>query len=191
MSQTLMSVDDVMNFGKLSKSDPLLQMLLSSVFAAAEEYCNRKFSADSFTEYFDGDGQTTIRVANPPLAALSSMAVDVQYTARSIDTSSDVLGINEYWRRGELRLYNNEGTYQGGLAGVAVTYTGGYTRTTFPAELKEAICMEVLFRYNSREVGLAGQQGDGVTATYKVRGGFAADVADVLDRYRLWWKEFG
>ena len=51
--------------------------------------------------------------------------------------------------------------------------------------------MEVLFRLNERAVGIRQQGGDGVNVTYDVRDGFASEVADVLDRYRSWWKEIG
>ena len=194
MAQTLISTQDVMDFGNLDNDalKPRIASLLASVFAAAEQDCLRKFSSDTFTEYFDADGSTSsYLVANPPMTALVSVTDDVQYSARSIDTSTNVLFYTEQKEEGLVQLYKNEGRFSGGVAGVRIIYTGGWTATTMPAELKEAICQEVLFRLNVRAVGVKQENADGAGTTYATERGFAKEVADTLLRYRAWWKGIG
>ena len=193
MPQTLITDQDVMDHGNLDNDSlrPRITSLLASVFAAAEEYCGRKFSSDTFTEYYDATGQNNILVENPPMTGLTSLTDDAQYSARSIDTSANVLWIDQYKRKGEVRLYKTEGGFSGGLAGVKVIYQGGWTATTMPADLKAAIMDEVLYRLDGRQVGVANQAADGASVNYSERNGFAAQVCEVLDGYRPWWREFG
>ena len=193
MAQTLITVQEVLDYGNLNNDAlrPRITALLASVFAAGEEYCGRKFSSESFTEYFDAVGQSHVTLANPPATVLNSVTDDAQNSARSIDTGADVLWLEEYKRKGEVRLYNAEGSFNGGIAGVKVVYTGGWTSSTIPLELKNALCAEVLFQLGERAIGIGSQSADGVSMTYRVRGGFAEETAQVLDKYRLWWKEIG
>lgn len=190
MAQALITAQDVMDYGNLDNEAlrPRITSLLASVFAAAEQYCARKFSSDQFTEYFDATGQMNVFIENPPMTALTSVTDDAQQAARSIDTSLNVLWLDQYKNRGEVRLYNNESAFTGGVAGAKVVYTGGWTSTTLPADLKEALCQEVLYRLNTRAVGVGQQAADGASVTYRERHGFAAQVTDVLDRYRCYWK---
>jgi hypothetical protein len=194
MAQTCITVQDVMDYGHLDNEAlrVRLTLLLASVFAACEQYCCRKFSSDQFTEYFDASGaESSYYVANPPMTALASVTDDAQYGARAINTATNVLWFDAYKERGEVHLYKNEGYFSGGIAGVKVVYTGGYTSATIPADLKEAICQEVLYRLNDRAVGVGNQAADGASVNYNERNGFAAQVCDVLDRYRCHWKGIG
>ena len=193
MAQTLITADDVMEYGNLDNEALRVRivLLIDSVLAAAEEYCDRKFSNAQFTEYFDAYGQPSVLVANPPMTALASVTVDAQYSARSLDTAANVLWLDEYKRKGEVTVYKAESGLSGGEAGAKVIYNGGYTSITIPSDLKTALMDEVLFRLNDRAVGVANQAADGASVNYAERNGFAAAVTDVLDRHRCWWKGIG
>ena len=106
MAQTLITADDVMEYGNLDNEALRVRivLLIDSVLAAAEEYCDRKFSNAQFTEYFDAYGQPSVLVANPPMTALASVTVDAQYSARSLDTAANVLWLDEYKRKGEVTV---------------------------------------------------------------------------------------
>jgi len=193
MASTLITADNVMEYGNLNNEALRVRitLLIDSVLAAAEEYCGRLFSSDTFTEYRDGKGQSSVVMDNPPMTALTSVTDDAQVGARSIDTASNVLWLDEYKRKGQVQLYNNESAFGGGRAGVKVVYTGGYTSTTIPADLKMAVMDEVLYRLNDRAVGVANQAADGASVNFSERNGFASQVTDALDKYRCWWKEIG
>lgn len=194
MAQTLITADDVMDYGNLANEAlrVRIELLVASVFATAEQYCDRKFSSDTFTEYFDASGSpAAVWVANPPMTALASVTDDAQWSARSINTSANVLWLDDYKQRGEVKLHKAESAFTGGEAGVKVVYTGGWTAATFPADLKAALMDEVLYRLNERTVGVGNQAADGASVNYSERNGFAAQVCDVLDRYRALWKGIG
>lgn len=193
-TQTCVTAQDVMDYGRIDNADlhATITTYLASVFAAAQDYCSRKFSSDTFTEYHDVPGPlggAALLVENPPITTLTSLTDDNNYGQRAITVATNVISASEYFDRGEVRLYKSEGYFATGRVAAKVVYVGGWTASTMPTDLKEAICQEVLFRINYPEaVGLAAAAGDGVNNTYATRNGFAAQVCDVLDRYRQLWR---
>jgi len=189
-TQTLLTIADVKQAGELTSSahDNRIRLLIASVLAAAESYCRRKFSMDTFTEYKDIQHSTpSIQVDNPPWVSITSLVDDFPDGNRTIDATVNVVTAQEYKDRGEVRLYEGESTFAGGVISVKVVYVGGWSASTFPVELKDTLCQEVLFRLNNSErVGIASQSADGASVSYATRNGFAVEVCDVLDHYRQW-----
>ena len=169
-TQALVTSQDVMDYGNLDNEAlrPRIEFLLKSVWASAEQYCDRVFSGDTFTEYQDGKGQTEFYILNPPISTIVSLTDNAQLQRRAIDLTN-VMTMQEYKDRGRVKLFRFESMFlqgfNGGLAGIEIVYRGGYTEDTFPQDLKEAICMEVLYRLDGRTVGVKSQSADGVSAT--------------------------
>ena len=187
----LLSLSEVKEAGEIGTDsmDARLDRLIDTVQSAIERYCRRKLDSDTYTEHFDTQqGQAEVWVDNPPITSVTSVTDDNKFGERAIDVDDDVMDESEYLNRGEVRLWNSESAFTAGEGAVKVVYVGGYNEGTIPDELKGAWIDEVLFRLNHPGVGVSQQSADGAALTKNVRDGFAAEVADVLDNYKLWHK---
>ena len=185
--------DDVKDAGEIKTTarDDRINFLIGEVQAEAESFCQRKFDRATYTEHFDTAGsQGFVLVANPPIISITSVTDDAQVSARAIDVSANVRDEQEYYDRGEVRLWNAESVFTNGDAAVNVVYVGGYDRQNLPKDLKGALVNEVLFRLNNpNRWGVKSESADGVNVAYDMDGNFAAQTAAVLKRYRQWWRD--
>jgi len=190
----VITTSDVTNVGNINDpaSTATIDLLIPGVQARAERYCQRKFDLATYTEWHDADDwQTFFTVNNPPIVAITTLTHNEPISPQVINQTNNVRQEADYKRRGEVRLYNSEGVYYAGPGSIKIVYTGGWSATTCPGDLKLALIQQVLYELNhSERIGLQGLRGDGASADYAERDGFAQQVADVLDGYRLHWKDF-
>lgn len=183
----LLNKSDVKRAGRIASTDydDEIDRLILVVTSRAERYLERKLTQATFTEYHPG-GSGSIYVDNPPWTTISTLRDDYPDSPRSITVSGNVRSEQAFKDRGEVLLYNSESTFGGGDAGVEVVYTGAWTTSTFPDDLKRALIQQVLFELSHWErIGIADQSADGVSVTYDVLpSGFAREVQMVLDGYR-------
>lgn len=187
----LITPADVKDAGDIQNTDRDLriQTLIDAVWADAERYCLRDFDYGTHTEHFTLDKAVGyVFVKAPPIESITSVTDDIQYSARAITVADNVVNEQEYFDRGEVRLYKSEGLFTADPTEptVTVVYVGGYTQASLPANLREALCQEVLFRLRGRVVGVESQSADGASVKYSTRDGFAIETADFLDAtYKL------
>jgi hypothetical protein len=178
---------DVQQAGRIAAGDESAEIdrLILVVMARAERYLERKLTADTYTEYHDG-GNQSIYVNAYPWSSISTLRDNYPENPRSITVSGNVRSEQEYKDRGEVLLYGSESLFAGATKAVEIVYTGGYTTTDFPEDLKRALIQQLLFELGHWDrVGIASQSADGVSVEYDImRSGFVREVQYVLDGYR-------
>jgi hypothetical protein len=178
---------DVQQAGRIAAGDESAEIdrLILVVMARAERYLERKLTADTYTEYHDG-GNQSIYVNAYPWSSISTLRDNYPENPRSITVSGNVRSEQEYKDRGEVLLYGSESLFAGATKAVEIVYTGGYTTTDFPEDLKRALIQQILFELGHWDrVGIASQSADGVSVEYDImRSGFVREVQYVLDGYR-------
>lgn len=191
----LITTEEVVNLGNINdaSAEAVIDLLIPGVQARAERHCMRKFDLATYTETHDAhEGQRLFYVKNPPLVAITTLTHNEPLSPQVINQTNNVRQEADYLQRGEVRLHNGEGVYYAGPGSIKIIYTGGWSTSTCPGDLKVALIQQVLYELNhSERIGLQGLRGDGAAAEYDERDGFAAQVADVLDSYRLVRKDFG
>lgn len=183
----IISLTDVKLRGRIASSefDEELTMLIGACQKVAEAYCNRSFDLGQQTEYHDIEpGQSALWVKVYPITTVTSVLDDAQVSARAISVASDVRDEAEYYARGQVQLWNNEGSLTPGQAAARVGYTGGYSAATCPDDLTLALCDFVLFEFNQRERIGMGEGGDGQAAAYRQTGRIPDEVRAALAPYR-------
>jgi len=157
----LLTPDDVAPFlgmDDTSADYALLNTLIDAAQETIEQLTNRTLAtATTYTEYHDA-GDTHIYVDRPPIVSISALYDSAwdkgSNAARTIAstgyiTDSDDQGAN--YRMGKVELCNTESTFGGGRLDAKVTYLGGWTTSTIPADLKQAWCELVAFWFDNPE----------------------------------------
>lgn len=187
----IVTLEDVREYAELGDtiSEGRLQVIIDSVIARAERYCERTFGAGTRTEYHRG-GRAYITVRCPPWTGITTLEDGYPDTVRTISVASNVLAVAELQAAGEVRLWNGESEFAAGEESVKIVYAGGYEPTTnpTPADLKQALMDQVLLEYDhAARIGMASVGGDGASVTYRAHSsGFAPEVRATLDGYRQW-----
>lgn len=155
--------------------DTLIDELIKNATASVEKFCNRNFTEDSYTEYFDTDPVAKLFLRNFPVASLTS----VQYRSGTWGAITwENLNVNDYLL--------NELTGKVSLAFVLpsaekyikIVYTGGYKidfdnetdplQHNLPADLTQIVTELVAQTYNLRtSVGISNESTEGQSITYK------------------------
>jgi len=161
--------------------DTLLTNLINRVDKAVRLICSRDFESLSYTDYYDGNGNTELMLKQFPVTAITSVKrVDkdkttVLYTWAVADYDV-ILDI------GLLRL--RSGTFTPGIANIEVKYTAGYI--TIPEDLAQACISFVGWLYEDRareRVGIISRvMKDGSTLRYTQY--LPIEISSVLSRYR-------
>jgi uncharacterized phiE125 gp8 family phage protein len=132
--------------------------LIGAAQEAIEQITNRNLNtATTYTEYHDA-GEGFIYVDRPPIVSILSL-YDCAWTkgsnaAREITstnyvTDSDDQGHN--YRQGKVELCNQESSFGGSRLDAKVVYVGGWTKSTLPADLRQAWIELVCYWYNEPE----------------------------------------
>lgn len=170
-----------------SISSDQIQFLLDAVNSAVCRFCGIQFtntsqSQQTFTEYLNGNGSNTIRVANIPVVAITSITV---YKA---DGSSEVLDSTTYRVNlntgtiartvdgSNIYVYTDNAEYAPdvnigdalpfpeGFQNIKVIYTGGYTSTNTPPDLRNAVYryVDLMIADSVLPVGSANMSAEGL-----------------------------
>lgn len=73
----------------ITTDDDLLDDLVNRATSAIENYCDRKFTYDTYRERYDGDGTTDLLLNQYPIGEVKLLSVGIAYAIRIKNTSSD------------------------------------------------------------------------------------------------------
>ena len=143
---TTAEVARAMEMDDLSDDDALLEAIIGGAQAAAErEMGGRSLdTAAAVTEYHTPlvvNGRGCVFVDRPPIVSVTLVQDDYRFTARTISTANYIRSIDDNsrnWNMGKIELWNDEGTFAHDRNNVAITYTGGWTTSTLPGDLRQA-----------------------------------------------------
>lgn len=148
--------------------DKLLERNINSVSSMVSKYCNRKFIADTYTEYYKGSGRQKLVLNQYPLNKITSVKVEsAALTAGTDYATSD----QTYLDQGI--IFKNTGWvwygYLTGLVGeltapvdnIEVIYSAGYTLSpelsrTLPWDLENCVISMVADLYGEQQDGTVG-----------------------------------
>lgn len=164
----IVEFDDVKALLDLEKTEdkyPELAVILEQVHAALENYCQRSFEFDEYTEtgYLDS---LDIPLRALPIASVKSVA---------IDGKSQVMN----WRvRGDRISFrgHQEGNFK-------VVYRGGFDE--IPADVKRAAVLQACHEYQRKDqIGATAVNTDGGSVQYSGQIGLLKEVIRLLSPYR-------
>ena len=176
---TRKEVKDYLNItGADNNLDNQINDLIGRVSSAFEGYCGRAFVEATYTEYYDGNGQSKLFLDNYPVTAITSIHEDADW----VWGSADLIDSSDY------RILDERGIIYDGIFGtgeqnVKIVYTAGYA--TLPTDLKQACIEEVgrKIKHRTDYDEIAKTLSDGsVQYTEKE---FLAQTIATLNRYKV------
>lgn len=188
---TLAKVKDELGI-TVSTYDTILGRYITSASAAAAQFCNRVFVAETVKDTLYADkymalfrsNVDALQLARWPLVSITSVVVDGITLVENTDFVKDIV-------RGQLTRIDSSAdrtAWCGRL--IVVNYQGGYS--TIPTDLEDAIIRMVTKRYlaKGRDPSLKQESVPGVRevqywiATGAEAGNMTPDILDILDNYR-------
>ena len=118
--------------------DDFVNQTINRISTLFESYCHRKFMSASYTEYHDSDGDSWIFPKNTPVTVITAIYEDEDWDFGA-DTEIDS---TEYKLADENSIFY-DGVFTKGPQSLKIEYTGGYTSSTLPEDLKQAAIVEV------------------------------------------------
>lgn len=132
--------------------DTLLQNIIDSVSEAIEHYCGRRFALEERTEFYDGEGSSSLVLKCRPVESVSSIIDDTSHNFPASAEMDDDFYVF-YPEAGIIELTN--GTFANGKRNVKVTYTAGFS--VVPPAVEQAANILIGNYYNRGHSG-----GDGL-----------------------------
>lgn len=119
--------------------DDTLEDLINACSSAIEDYCERKFKEQTFTEEYDGTGTRYLLLQQYPVNAVNAVSVDDIFLDPSEFKANKSFGklirMKSIWPRGDINI--------------AVTYTAGLSE--IPASL-ELACKHFVMSFYKTDV---------------------------------------
>lgn len=163
-----------------SAHDTFIDALVTNVSLMVARYCNRiaqdgtsalELNASDATEYYDGSGETGLRVKRYPITTVTSVHIDADrdFGAETLVAATDYVSD----RHGFLRYLPQESTgfatisfWPKGIQNVKVIYKGGYG--TIPGDLKQgAINWAGAIFAKRKSTGIVSESIDSYSVTYE------------------------
>jgi len=146
--------------------DNQIERNINSVSSMVSKYCNRKFIADTYTEYYKGSGSQKLVLNQYPINAITSVKVD----SAALTAGTDYVTADRTYLDQGIVFKNNGWTWYGYLTGlvgeltapvdnIEVVYSAGYTletARTFPYDLEDAVINMVSDLYGEQQEGTVG-----------------------------------
>jgi hypothetical protein len=191
-SMSLLTLAEVKQFIEGSTTgtstyDAQYNSLIDAVSQFANTYTGRQLKYNTFTSDYDGNGTTEIYVKVWPF---NTTSVDVFINSvRSFSTGTTTYKVPST----DILLYTDVGKiildgyyFEEGRQNVRIIYTGGYSTSTIPYELRRA-CLELCQFYWNREmkkdrIGIRNESAEGGSRTYETD--MPWSVKKILDNYR-------
>lgn len=187
---TLQEIKTYLNITDNTK-DAFLQTCITASVNELEDYCKRKLTSDTYTEYLDGNDRTEIYLRNTPLQSITSISVynnydsydDIFTTGDTASNSTVILADTN-----SIKLIKGYYFFKG-CKNIKVVYLSGYDTDTAPEDIKSVLKeLTTVKFYNSPLSGHArlGKASDninsatGESTTYK-----DPNWKTVLNKYRL------
>lgn len=194
---TLLDVLADMNLNSVdAPTKTYLRRNITQCSAAAAQYCNRVFLAQTYSEslYPDRDpypyqiqgGLDVLQLSRWPITSVTDVTENGTALVEDADFKTDK-------DDGQLlRLDSNGLVRKWCTLPIVVVYAAGYAATAIPADLQDAVNRMVKSRYmaRGRDPFVRQETVDGVGSnTYYVsasaEGNLTPDIADILDNYRV------
>ena len=138
----LITLDDVKNYMQIdddTQDAQILQMIVS-VQAQVTKKISRNLESSEHTEYHDGDGTHILLVKEFPITAVASLHDDPE----RVYGDDTLISVDDYMfkdvdggKPGAIRL--EIGFFYKAMQSIKVVYTGGYTQSTVPEDIKMAL----------------------------------------------------
>lgn len=148
--------------------DKLIERNINSISGMVSKYCNRKFIANTYTEYYKGSGRQKLVLNQYPINYITSVKVDSAALTAGIDY---VTADQTYLDQGTI-FKNNGWTWYGYLIGlvgeptapidnIEVVYSAGYTlepetARTLPWDLEDVVVSMVADSFGEQQDGSVG-----------------------------------
>ncbi len=156
--------------------DALLQRLVTAASGFIHTWLDRDLTQQSYSETRDGTGGTRLALANTPVTAVTSLAIDGVAIPPMPDTVSPGYGFSA------TQLVLRGFAFTRGVRNIAVTYTAGYAAT--PPEVEQACIELVALRYRERErIGHVSKSLGGETVAFSQKD-MSDDIKTILSLYR-------
>lgn len=144
----LCALADVKNYLGITATsmDATLTALIGSVSAAIEQFCNRVFAAQVYSETYNGNGNYRLYLRQGPVTAVSSVIIDTLGVpaAPTATTYGHVFD--------DAILYIRPGgcpaQFNKGVQNISVSYIAGYAST--PADVNQACVEWVAWKFAKR-----------------------------------------
>ncbi len=171
-----------------STQDAFLNNLIARATQFIETYCNRQLASREFTEYYSGDGTSSIMLPNTPITAISQIRDDKSEQADFDYDDTDENDAFSYESWGKVLLTDGDvfhipgSTYP--LRNYKFVYTGGYV--AIPEDLRQ-VCVELaaakFYLKDKQRQGVASKSAGGQTITYRPDD-LSPAQKEVLEAYR-------
>lgn len=173
--------------------DRILERFINSTSLLVSHYCNRKFIADTYSEFYKGLGHPKLILNNYPINKITSVKVNSASLTAGIDY---VTADSTYLEQGLLVRESgwNWYGYETGLVkeltapvdNIEVTYSAGYTLATLPQDI-ENVVLELIMSMNlsvsSQSTGLKSMSQGALSYSWKDDGG-KSSILSTLDGYK-------
>lgn len=171
------------------------EVYLQKLLNRAREYLNtatrRKLDTATFTEYHDGDGSRVVQLKNYPVTSVTSIHDDPDrnFTSSSLLDSTtyavdEVNGRITLLRDPLLRTLST--VFGCGAQNIKVVYVAGYSASTVPDDLKQALLeMAGALYQNPQGRSIKSERIGGYSVVYDQMNSATSDfVRSVVERYR-------
>lgn len=156
--------------------DTLLEEIILRESKFMESYCGRVFKQDNYTEYHDGEGESSLFTEQYPIISVTSIHDDtLRVFGAGTEIASSYIIVRE-----DIGLVRLDGTtFQSGMDNVKVVYSAGYA--TIPEDLESACIKLSMADYIEQKGGINAIEGE--TVVYKPFN-LRKEATKTLDLYR-------
>lgn len=146
--------------------DIFLERQINSASSMVSKYCNRKFIADTYSEFYKGSGRQRLVLNQYPINSITSVSVN----SAALTAGTDYVTADSTYLNQGIIFKNNGWTWYGYLTGIVgeltapidnieVVYSAGYTLSpmTLPYDLENTVIFMVADAYgtqNENRIGL-------------------------------------
>lgn len=166
-----------------SQDDRFRQMILLASSALAG-YCQREFRVLEYTESYDGDGTSILRLRQTPILEVLSLSICGQPVPVSdVKVTPEFLQFDDAGSY-EARLRTTARAFPAGVQNITVSYRAGYEQV--PAEIAQACILQVSYLMNTlakQGVANEGNTTAGVQTAFQ-QGLLSAAARALANRYR-------
>jgi hypothetical protein len=143
--------------------DNLIERNINSASSMVSKYCNRKFIADTYSEFYKGSGRQKLVLNQYPVNAITSVKVD----SAALTAGTDYVTSDQTYLDEGIIFKDNGWTWYGYLVGlvgeptapvdnIGVIYSAGYTlepesSRTLPYDLEDAVISMVADAYSEQQ----------------------------------------
>ncbi len=188
----LISLSYLQTYMNSSNNPALQQQVIQSATQAIQSFCNRVFSSQTYSEYYDGPGDRSLLLRQRPIITLTSVTI-LPYgdSPQVVDGSEFIVGVNTgiisfmpSSQYGCYFFYGHEGESK-----YLINYTAGFL--SIPADIQQAcalICQN-LINWSGIDVTLKVERLGG-TSGYQWGGGvdtgkmIPSTIKPILEKYK-------